>query len=114
IPRSGLGPQAWPRAATYTRSGLVGWIATWLMCRVASRPRLRQLRPPSSERYTPSPWETLLRMHASPVPAYTTSGCELETATAPTAAVLKNPSETFSQCEPPLVVFQTPPPQPPK
>src|SRR5258708_40136177 len=84
------------------------------MWRVASRPRLRQLRAPSSERYTPSPWETLLRMHASPVPADTTSGSEFETATAPTAAVVKHPSETFSHGEPPLVVSHTPPPQPPK
>src|SRR5438874_9995088 len=43
-----------------------------------------------------------------------TLGSESETASAPTAAVLKNPSETFDQCEPPLVVFQTPPAQPPK
>src|SRR5215471_3674143 len=114
MPRSGFGPHAWPSAATYTTSGLVGWIATRLMWRVSPSPRLRQLCPPSSERYTPSPCDTLLRMHASPVPAYTTLGCESDTAMAPTAAVLKNPSETFHQCEPPLVVLKTPPAQAPK
>src|SRR5690349_19986767 len=36
------------------------------------------------------------------------------TAIAPTADVVKYPSETMSQSAPPLVVFHTPPAQPPK
>jgi hypothetical protein len=41
-------------------------------------------------------------------------GAEGATAIAPTAAVSKKPSETFSQYTPPSVVFHTPPAQAPK
>jgi hypothetical protein len=41
-------------------------------------------------------------------------GLESETASAPTADVFNWPSVMFSQTAPALVVFQTPPAQPPK
>jgi hypothetical protein len=44
------------------------------MCRVSARPRWRQLSPPSSERYTPSPCEALPRTLVSPMPTYSTFG----------------------------------------
>ena len=56
----------------------------------------------------------LLRMQASPMPAYTTFGSLSATARAPTAEVLKKPSDTLRQCEPALVVFHTPPAHAPK
>jgi hypothetical protein len=48
------------------------------------------------------------------MPTYTTLGSDSDTAIAPTEPVLKVLSETDSQFEPPSVVFQTPPPVPPK
>jgi PBP1b-binding outer membrane lipoprotein LpoB len=48
------------------------------------------------------------------MPAYTMSGCDSETATAPTDEVLKNPSETARHVTPPSVVFHSPPPVAPK
>ena len=59
------------------------------MCRVSSSPTCFHVLPASVDLYTPSPWVTLPRMQASPVPAYTTLGSESLTATAPTAPVLK-------------------------
>ena len=53
-------------------------------------------------------------MHDSPIPTYTTLGSDSATATAPTEPVPSWPSETLSQRMPPSVVFQTPPPVPPK
>ena len=82
--------------------------------RVSRRPTLVQVRPPSVERYTPSPWETLPRMQPSPIPAYTTFASDSATATAPTEPVPSWPSETLAQRMPPSVVFQMPPPVPPK
>ena len=73
-----------------------------------------QVAPESVERYTPSPWETLLRMHASPVPAYTTDGSASATARAPMAEVRKKPSDVLRQYVPPSVDFQTPPAHAPK
>src|SRR4051812_35896451 len=54
-PRVGLGPNAWPNAATYTRSGFRGSTRTAAMWRVSSSPRCVHVSPPSVERYTPSP-----------------------------------------------------------
>src|SRR6478672_9140474 len=56
----------------------------------------------------------LPRMQASPIPMYTTSGFDSETATAPTDALLTLPSVTGVQLCPPSVVFQSPPPTAPK
>ena len=39
------------------------------MCRVSLRPMLVQVWPPSVDLYTPSPWDSLLWKHDSPVPA---------------------------------------------
>ena len=54
------------------------------------------------------------RVHASPIAAYTTLGSLGATASEPTEARAKKPSETFSQKRPPSLVFQTPPPVEPK
>src|SRR5438094_559000 len=55
----------------------------------------------------------LLRMPSVPVPTYTISGFDSDTRIAPMEGVWKNPSETFCQLSPALVVFQTPPPDAP-
>ena len=71
--------------------------------------------PASVERYTPSPWEVATpRTACSPIPTYTTLGSDSDTAIAPTDPVLKNPSDTLRHVVPASVVFQTPPPVPPK
>src|SRR5215470_17390614 len=64
-PRSALGPNAWPSAATNTRIGSFGSTITRPMCRVSRSPTDVHVRPASSERYTPVPYEMLPRMHAS-------------------------------------------------
>ena len=46
-PRWLLGPKAWPRAATYTRSAFSGWTLIRAMCRVSSSPKWTQVLPPS-------------------------------------------------------------------
>src|SRR5689334_13163677 len=56
----------------------------------------------------------LPRMHDSPIPMYTTSGLDSETATAPTDALFTWPSVTGVHVIPPSVVFQSPPPTAPK
>src|SRR5262245_33118354 len=56
----------------------------------------------------------LPRMHDSPMPMYTTSGFESDTATAPTDELLIWPSVTGFQLSPPSPVFQSPPPTAPK
>src|SRR5262245_4251133 len=56
----------------------------------------------------------LPRMHDSPMPMYTTSGFESDTATAPTDELLIWPSVTGFQLRPPSTVFQRPPPTAPK
>ncbi len=53
-------------------------------------------------------------MQPSPIPAYTTFASDSATATAPTEPVPSWPSETLVQRMPPSVVFQMPPPVPPK
>src|SRR5205809_6730161 len=56
----------------------------------------------------------LPRMHASPMPMYTTSGLDSETATAPTDELLIWPSVTGFHESPPSTVFHNPPPTAPK
>src|SRR5919108_4497765 len=56
----------------------------------------------------------LPRMQVSPVPMYTTSGFDSDTATAPTDVDPIWPSVTGSQSLPPFMVFQRPPPTAPK
>ncbi len=46
-PRSGFGPNAWPNAATKTRSGSFGSTSMSAMWRVSVRPMLRHVFPPS-------------------------------------------------------------------
>src|SRR5262249_9892227 len=54
-PRCALEPNKCPRAATYTMSGLCGWIRMRAMWRVSASPRCVQVLPPSVDLYTPSP-----------------------------------------------------------
>src|SRR5277367_2408042 len=73
-PRSPPGPQRGPCDATYTTSELRGSISTRAMCSDFFNPILRQVRPSSSERYTPSPQLTLRWLLFSPEPTHTTLG----------------------------------------
>src|ERR1700676_5595107 len=54
-PRSLLGPYAWPSAATYTMSGLLGWMMSAPMCRVSRKPTFVQVLPAAVDLYTASP-----------------------------------------------------------
>src|SRR4051794_10933307 len=56
----------------------------------------------------------LPRMHDSPMPMYTTSGLDSETATAPTDELVSWPSVIGVHFEPPSIVFHRPPPTAPK
>ncbi|MCA1650647.1 MAG: hypothetical protein LC753_10325 [Acidobacteria bacterium] len=56
----------------------------------------------------PFPTETLLRVHASPVPTHTVSGFAWSIATAPIDIGCS--SKTGVNVVPPLLDFQTPPP----
>src|SRR5258706_1140563 len=108
-PRSALGPQRWPTAATYTMSGFSGWITTRPTCRVARKPIARQVRPASVDLYTPSPHEELWRLLASPVPAQTTFGFVGATARAPMDIIASTRSKTADHDLPWLVLLNTPP-----
>src|SRR5262245_62620309 len=57
-PRCVLGPNRCPRAATYTRSGLCGWIRMRAMWRVSANPRFVQALPPYVDFYTPCTYAT--------------------------------------------------------
>ncbi len=46
-PRSELGPNGWPRAATYATSALRGWIFNAPICPTSGRPAKVQLFPAS-------------------------------------------------------------------
>src|SRR6266581_4470160 len=109
MPRSALGPNAWPCAATYTMSGLVGCTRTRAICRVSARPTDVHVLPPSVVFQTPSPCDTLPRTAYSPVPTYPTSGLDSLTPIAPIVPP-KYLSVTGSQVLPPSVVLNTPPP----
>src|SRR4249920_38602 len=78
------------------------------------KPTCVQVLPASVDLYTPSPGMMLPRMHDSPMPMYTTSGFESDTATAPTDELLIWPSVTGAQFSPASVVFHRPPPTAPK
>src|SRR5579863_124126 len=67
-PRSGLVPNKWPSAATYTTSGSLGSIIIQLMIWVSANPMNVQVFPPSVDLYIPSPVRTVLRGAESPVP----------------------------------------------
>src|SRR5919109_4250944 len=56
----------------------------------------------------------LPRMHDSPMPMYTMSGFDSDTATAPTDELLIWPSVTGAHVFPASVVFHSPPPTAPK
>src|SRR5579864_5668010 len=68
-----------------------------------------QPRPPSSDRYTPSPQYVLCRLLASPVPSQTTFGFPRATATAPIVIMALTWSNTGVHEVPPLVLLNKPP-----
>src|SRR5256886_5973186 len=107
-PRSGFGPHRCPSAATYTISGLFGWITIRPMWRVASSPIFFQVFPLSSDLYAPSPQEELCRLFGSPVPTHTTEGSDGAIAMSPIVDTLSL-SNIGSHVVPLLVVFHTPP-----
>ena len=110
----GLGPNAWPNAAAYTKSALPGWTTILAICPASRSPARAQVFPPSVERNRPSPGDTLPRSVCSPVPTYTTLGSASATATAPIDPALSWPSPRGRHDRPPSVVFHTPPPVAPK
>ena len=114
IPRSLFGPKACPSAETYNILWSLGSILILEICCVSFNPIFSHVLPPSVVLYTPSPWQRLPRIQASPVPTYITFGSDCEISIAPIDALVKNPSEIFSQYVPPSSVFQTPPPLAPK
>src|SRR5208282_20140 len=78
------------------------------MCSLSFRPTLVQFSPPSVDLYTPSPTDTLLRNHASPVPTHTIFEFEGSIATAPIDCTSSR-SNTGLYVVPPFTDFQTPP-----
>src|SRR3990172_454086 len=109
-PRSTLGANGFPSAATKTRFGLVGCTRIVAICPTSRSPMKAQVRPASVDLNTPRPIETLLRILDEPVPAYTTFGSESATSIAPIEPTGSWPSETLTQLCPASVVFQMPPP----
>src|SRR5512143_3853229 len=107
MPRSGLGANAWPSTATYTRSGLEGCTRIAAICPALGRPARVQVRPASVDLYIPSPGETLPRIGDSPVPTYTTLWSEGATAIAPIEPAVNAESDTANQLAPPSVVLNT-------
>src|SRR5882762_10966119 len=67
-PRSGLGPNAWPSTATYTRSAFVGCTRIAPTCPALASPMWVHVFPASVDLYMPLPGDTLPRMGDSPVP----------------------------------------------
>src|SRR5207247_5583238 len=107
-PRSGFGPQTWPRAATNTTSGFAGSTTMRDIFPTSPSPANLQVLPASGEKNTPRPSTTSLRGLPSPVPTQTRFGLDGASAMAPTDAVGWS-LKTASQELPPSVVFQTPP-----
>src|SRR6266496_710461 len=85
-----------------------GSIAIRPMCSEVLSPTFFQVLPPSSDRYTPFPYETLRWLLFSPVPTQTVSGFFGSSAMQP---IEYDPSRsnTGVQVVPLLIVFQTPP-----
>src|SRR5258708_28646871 len=71
-------------------------------------PPFLQFPPPSVDLQTPSPTETLFRVHASPLPTQTVFGFEGSIVTAPIDCTSSR-SNTGLNDVPPLTDFQTPP-----
>src|SRR6476646_2858838 len=106
-PRSSLGPHSRPNAQAYTTFASRESMTRRAMRSDFSRPMRVQCSPPSTDRYTPSPIDALLRGLPSPVPAETTFGFEGATAIAPIYATVC-PSKTGLNVVPPLVVLMIP------
>ena len=67
-PRSGFGPNRWPRAATYAMFGSFGWTTMRPMLWVSFSPTYSNVLPALIDLKTPAPNEELWRLFASPVP----------------------------------------------
>src|ERR1041385_2324505 len=67
-PRSLLGANGLPSAATYTMSGLAGCTRTVEICPASRSPMKFHIFPASVDLYMPRPIETLLRIFDEPVP----------------------------------------------
>src|SRR5262249_33941862 len=105
-----LGVPYFPKSATKTMSGLVGWIRIFEIASEFWKPTCVHVLPASVDLYTPSPGWMLPRMHDSPMPMNTTSGLVSDTATAPTDELATWPSVTGVHVCPPSTVFHSPPP----
>src|ERR1035437_4816835 len=114
MPRSSLLTPYFPKSATNTMFGFVGWMRMREIASEFPKPTFVQVFPASVDLYTPSPGWMSPRMHDSPMPMKTTFGSVALTATAPTDELWICPSVMFAQCSPPSVVFQSPPPVAPR
>src|SRR5208282_1923884 len=107
-PRSSLSSQRCPVAQASTSLLSFGSTRILAMCSLSFRPTLVQFSTPSVDLYTPSPTDTLLRNHASPVPTHTIFEFEGSIATAPINCTSSR-SNTGLYVVPPLTDFHTPP-----
>src|ERR1700722_1345592 len=107
-PRSSLSSHRCPVAQTSTFLPSVGSIKILAMCSLSFRPTLIQFSPPSVDLYTPSPTDTLLRTHDSPVPTQTVFVLEGSIATAPIDCTSSR-SNPGLYVVPPFTDFHTPP-----
>src|ERR1017187_3912994 len=114
MPRSSLLTPYFPKSATNTMFGFVGWMRMREIASEFAKPMFVQVLPASVDLYAPSPGWISPRMHDSPVPMKTMFESLALTATAPTDELWIWPSVTGTQCSPPSVVFQSPPPVAPK
>ena len=107
-PRSIVGFQRLPTAATHATSGSVGCSRTRPMEPDSLSPTNAHVAPASVERYTPPPHDELCRLFCSPVPAQTIFESPAKIAISPN--VLSGwPSKIGAHVVPLLVVFQMPP-----
>src|SRR5262245_49780391 len=94
--------------ATHAVFGSLGWTTIRAIAFAPIRPTRLKVAPESSERYTPSPHDELLRSLASPLPTQTTLASEGATAIAPMAATASF-SKIAENEAPALVDFTMPP-----
>src|ERR1022692_3459257 len=107
-PRSSLSSHRCPVAQTSTSLLSVGFTRIFAICSLSFSPTFVQFSPPSIDLYTPSPTDTLLRVHASPLPTQTIFEFEGSIATAPIDCTSSR-SNTGLYVVPPFTDFHTPP-----
>src|SRR5579862_924908 len=107
-PRSSLSFHRCPMAQAYTTLPSLGSIRILAICSESVSPTFFQFSPPSTDLYTPSPIDTLLRSQPSPLPTQTILELEGSMATVPVDCT-SGRSKTGLNVVPPLMDFQMPP-----